>query len=149
MPRSTMKKSISLVLKQHEKVCNKTFIQKDALEKHEMMHKGEEPYQHFTGPEQAVKLNQVDASSSQKVYSQRDPAIWLNIKEEPVDEDSHVTMFDTVVQQPTESEEDIEKVQVKEELNFEEITIKEEFIIQLNLSILRRLVMHPLKFSSR
>ena len=104
------------------------FIQNDALEKQKMTHKGEEPYQDFTGPEQAVKLNQVDASSSQKVYSQRDPAIWLNVKQEPVDEDSHVTIFDTDVQQPIEPEEDIQKVQVKEELNFEEITIKEEFI---------------------
>jgi len=93
-----------------------------------MTHKGEETYQPFTGPEQAVKLNQLDASSSQKVCGQRDPVIWLNVKEEPVDEDSHVTMFDTDVQEPIEPEEDIEKVQVKEELNFEEITIKEEFI---------------------
>merc|ERR1712029_752978 len=108
--------------------CNKTFIQNDALEKQEMTYKGEEPYQHFTGPEQAFKLNKVDASSSQIVYSQRDPAIWLNVKEEPVDEDSHPTIFDTDIQQPIESEEDIEKVQVKEELDFEEITIKEEFI---------------------
>merc|ERR1712029_725057 len=115
-------------LKQHEKVCNKTFIQNDALEEQEMTQKGEEPYQHFTGPEQAVKLNRVDASSSQKVYSQRDPAMWLNVKQEPVDEDSHPTIFDTDVQQPTESKEDIEKVQVKEEFNFEEVTIKEEFI---------------------
>merc|ERR1712029_362460 len=115
-------------LKQHEKVCNKTFIQNDALEEQEMTHKGEEPYQHFTGREQAVKVNKVDASSSQKVYSQRDPVIWLNVKQEPVDEDSHVTMFDTDVQEPIEPKEDIEKVQVKEELNFEEVTIKEEFI---------------------
>merc|ERR1712029_324877 len=112
-------------LKEHEKVCNKTFVQKDALEKQEMTYKGEEPYQHFTGPEQAVKVNQVDASSSQKVYSQRDPAIWLNVKEEPVDEDSHPTIFETNIQQPIEPEKD--KVHVKEESNFEEVTIKEEF----------------------
>merc|ERR1712029_396755 len=107
--------------------CNKTFIQNDALEKQEMTHKGEEPYQHFTGPEQAVKPNQVDASSSQKVYSQRDPAIWLNVKQEPVDEDSHPTIFETNIQQPIEPEKDKEKVHVKEESNFEEVTIKEEF----------------------
>ena len=114
-------------LKTHEKVCNKTFIQNDALEEQEMTHKGEQPYQHFTGPEQAVKVNQVYASSSQKVYSQRDPAIWLNVKEELADEDSHTTMFDTNVLRPNEPEKDIQ-IQVKEELNFEEITIKEEFI---------------------
>ena len=45
-----------------------------------------------------------------------------------MDEDSHPTIFDTDIQQPIEPEEDIEKVQVKEELNFEEVTIKEEFI---------------------
>jgi len=113
-------------VKQHEKVCNKRYVQNDALEKQEMTYKGEELYQPFTGREQAVKLNRVDASSSQKVYSQRDPAIWLNVKQEPVDEDSHTIMFDTDVQQPSEPEEDIQ-MQVKEELNFEEITIKEEF----------------------
>jgi len=109
-------------------ICNKTFVQKDALEKHEIKHKEEKPYQHLTGPEQAVKVNQVDASSSQPVCGQLDPVIWVNVKEEPVDEDSHVTMFDNNIQQPIEPEEDIEKVQVKEELNFEEVTIKEEFI---------------------
>jgi len=38
-------------------------------------------------------------------------------------------MFDTNFKQPIMPKEDIEKVQFKEELIFEEITIKEEFIL--------------------
>jgi len=50
----------------------------------------------------------VDVSSSKTVCSQQDPAIWLNVKEEPADEDSHTTKFDTNVQQPIEPKEDIQ-----------------------------------------
>jgi len=61
------------------------------------------------------------------VHSQRNPAIWLNVKKEPADEGIHTTVFVTDFQQSIQPEED-NQIQVKEELNFEEITIKEEFI---------------------
>merc|ERR1712029_1081982 len=127
--------------------CNKTFTTKSYLEKHKTIHSGEQPYSCTHCDKRFVQKG--DLKQHEKIHSGEKPLSCSTCNKTFVQKSNlkrHEKVCNkTFIQNDALEKQEIThkgeepykhfigpektvKVQVKEELNFEEITIKEEFI---------------------